>query len=358
MSSQLQNTPRCSCAVYTTVDSPALHHCNTCIAQYLVSAGAVVNQRGKDGQTPLHWSAIRGFVRSAASLLDAGAIIDLRDEFGFTPFLRAVQSGHMGLANFLLASGAAIEHCDNEGHNAMHWAAYYGFINMCELLHRKAPQLIHSVDNGSMTPYMIACRSGFIATITMLAGMGSATDQQDKDSRTGPDHLTSHHPHLSGFATFQRNIAKCPSIIGWWLPKNVCNPVTHNCLKIVLGLGYVHWILYIIPLTMYLLWSHILLAIATPFLWSAPPLPPTSFFVFSAVIARAPCVPLTPRPLQVRSPQGRLHLSRVLRRHSEPEQVRGGVQRPCSRHADVRHRVSHLCNSEGRDGCWRAPLVF
>jgi ankyrin repeat protein len=212
-----------------------------------VSAGAIVNQRGKDGQTPLHWSAIRGFVRSAACLLDAGAEIDLRDEFGFTPFLRAVQSGHMGLANFLLACGAAIEHRDTEGHNAMHWAAYYGFINMCELLHRKAPQLIHSVDNGNMTPYMIACRSGFIATVNMLAGMGSAIDQQDNASRTGPDHLTSHHPHLSGFATFQRSIARCPSIIGWWLPRTVCNPVTHNCLKIVLGLGYVHWILYCTP---------------------------------------------------------------------------------------------------------------
>ncbi len=212
-----------------------------------MSAGAIVNQRGKDGQTPLHWSAIRGFVRSAACLLDAGAEIDLRDEFGFTPFLRAVQSGHMGLANFLLACGAAIEHRDTEGHNAMHWAAYYGFINMCELLHRKAPQLIHSVDNGNMTPYMIACRSGFIATVNMLAGMGSAIDQQDNASRTGPDHLTSHHPHLSGFATFQRSIARCPSIIGWWLPRNVCNPVTHNCLKIVLGLGYVHWILYCTP---------------------------------------------------------------------------------------------------------------
>jgi hypothetical protein len=246
------------------------------VVQYLISAGASVNQRGKDGQTPLHWSAIRGFVRSAFNLLHAGADIDLRDVFGFTPFLRAVQSGHMGLANFLLASGAVIDNCDNEGHNAMHWAAYYGFINMCELLHRKAPQLIYSVDHGGLTPYMIACRSGFPGTINMLAGMGSVIDAKDNASHTGPDHLALHHPHLSGFATFQRNVSKFPLIFRWWLPKNVCNPATHNSLKTVLALGYVHWVLYIIPLTIYLLWSHILLAIATPFLWLVSPLPSIS----------------------------------------------------------------------------------
>jgi hypothetical protein len=96
----------------------------THIMQYLTSAGASPNHRGKDGQTPLHWAAIRGFVRSASELLGAGAAIDIRDDFGFSAFLRSVQSGHMGLANFLLASGASIENCDNEGHNAMHWAAY------------------------------------------------------------------------------------------------------------------------------------------------------------------------------------------------------------------------------------------
>jgi ankyrin repeat protein len=239
--------------------------------QYLVSAGAIVNQRGKDGQTSLHWAAIRGFVRSAITLLDSGADIDIRDDFGFTPFLRAVQSGHMGLANLLLASGAVIDNCDNEGHNAMHWAAYYGFINMCELLHRKSPLLIHSVDHGGLTPYMIACRSGFIGTINMLVGMGSSADAKDNASHTGPDHLALHHPHLSNFAVYQRNIAKFPWFFRPWLPKNVCNPTTHNCLKTVLALGYVHWILYIIPLTMYLLWSHILLGVATPFLWFVSP---------------------------------------------------------------------------------------
>ena len=242
----------------------------THLVQYLISAGASPNQRGKDGQTPLHWAAIRGFVRSASDLLDAGADVDMRDDFGFTPFLRAVQSGHMGLANFLLASGANIANCDNEGHNAMHWAAYYGFINMCELLHRTSPELLHSLDNGGMTPYMIACRSGFTSTINMLVGMGSRIDLKDRASLTGPDHLDLHHKHLSYFSGFQRRLAKFP-LLGWCLPRNVCNPSTHKTLKTILALGYVHWILYIIPLTMYLLWSHIMLAIATPFLWFAPP---------------------------------------------------------------------------------------
>jgi hypothetical protein len=283
--------------------------------QYLISAGASVNQRGKDGQTPLHWSAIRGFVRSSFTLLDATADIDIRDDFGFTPFLRAVQSGHIGLANFLLASGSGVEICDNEGHNAMHWAAYYGFINLCELLHRKAPNLIHSVDNGGMTPYMIACRSGFIGTINMLAGMGSPTDAKDKATLTGPDHLALHHPHLSNFAVYQRNIAKFPWLFRPWLPKNVCNPTTHNCLKTVLAMGYVHWILYIIPLTMYLLWSHI-----------CSPLPPPSCGLFPSApfrlvhpshFSEVPLLCVVLMRIQVWSAQGGFNFSRSVRRHSE-----------------------------------------
>jgi hypothetical protein len=290
------------------------------LLQYLISSGAVANQRGKDGQTPLHWSSIRGFIRSAFTLLDGGADIDIRDDFGFTPFLRAVQSGHIGLANFLLASGAAIDNCDNEGHNAMHWAAYYGFINLCELLHRKSPDLLHSIDNAGLTPYMIACRSGFIATINMLAGMGSSTNQKDHASRSGPDHLAQHHPHLSPFATYQRNIDKLPWLFRPWLPKNVCNPVTHNCLKTVLGLGYVHWILYIIPLTMYLLWSHILLAVATPFLWFVSPP-----FVFCIIFQRPPILCVVLICCQVRPAQGGIHFSRFVRRHRKQRQMCGGV---------------------------------
>jgi hypothetical protein len=211
------------------------------------------------------------------------------------------------------------------------------------LLHRKSPDLLHSIDNGGLTPYMIACRSGFVGTINMLAGMGSSTNQKDNASRSGPDHLEQHHPHLSPFATYQRNIDKFPWLFRPWLPNNVCNPVTHNCLKTVLGLGYVHWILYIIPLTLYLLWSHILLAVATPFLWfvSHPSLHSSDHFSVSSHF----CVVLI--CYQVRPAQGGIHFSRFVWRHRKQRQMCGGLQRPCIWHAVVRCCMSHMCYSKG-----------
>jgi len=279
----------------------------THIVQYLTSAGASPNHRGKDGQTPLHWAAIRGFVRSASELLGAGAAIDIRDDFGFSAFLRSVQSGHMGLANFLLASGASIENCDNEGHNAMHWAAYVqpplpslkNGNTLCQILwlhqhvraaapqgspaapllgqrwfdalHDRMPFWLHQhrFVTGSWFLSRIYGLVLKLSAVNMLAGMGSRIDVRDHASLSGPDHLELHHKHLSYFASFHRKVAKFP-LLGWCFPRNVCNPSTHETLKTILALGYVHWILYIIPLTMYLLWSHIMLAVASPFLWLGP----------------------------------------------------------------------------------------
>ena len=59
----------------------------------LLAAGAEIDARGKDNQTPLHWAALQGHFETCHFLLHEGASIDAMDEFGFTPVLRAAQVG-------------------------------------------------------------------------------------------------------------------------------------------------------------------------------------------------------------------------------------------------------------------------
>ena len=53
--------------------------------EYLLNSGANVNALGRDGSTPLHFSAEGGHEAAADILLDHGADITLANERGRTP---------------------------------------------------------------------------------------------------------------------------------------------------------------------------------------------------------------------------------------------------------------------------------
>lgn len=75
--------------------------------ELLIAHGANVNQiTGVGGMTPLHMAARRGTLAIAEALLNAGAKIDARDSNGETPLRRAVNCRKENLVRLLLAHGA------------------------------------------------------------------------------------------------------------------------------------------------------------------------------------------------------------------------------------------------------------
>ena len=64
----------------------------------LLEAGAARDARDTEGWTPLLFAALRGHVRSVASLLESRAELDLATTDGATPLFIAAQEGSWDVA--------------------------------------------------------------------------------------------------------------------------------------------------------------------------------------------------------------------------------------------------------------------
>ena len=87
----------------------------------LLEAGADLEARAEDGQTPLHYASRAAFSETAAAvvaaLLEAGADLEARDAFGCTPLHYAARAELPGTATVvaaLLDAGADPNARDND----------------------------------------------------------------------------------------------------------------------------------------------------------------------------------------------------------------------------------------------------
>jgi ankyrin repeat protein len=98
-------------ALHCVADWPGFFPNGPRVAQLLIDAGAVVDDRGDDGrgETPLHWAASSDDAAVAAVLIDAGADIDLPDGSIGTPLANAVGYGCWNVARLLVARGATVD---------------------------------------------------------------------------------------------------------------------------------------------------------------------------------------------------------------------------------------------------------
>lgn len=94
-------------------------------AKRLIEAEADVNERNREGETPLHVACEFGCFEIAEALIEAGADVNARDNHGVTPLIKACSNIYTLLAKLLLDSGAevnAVNGRDNESYTALHAA--------------------------------------------------------------------------------------------------------------------------------------------------------------------------------------------------------------------------------------------
>ena len=80
---------------------------NVAIATALIDAGADLNRKTGEGQTPLHYAARYGGTPAVVeALLQAGADVNVKDDAGKTPLILAQESGKTTIAELLRRYGA------------------------------------------------------------------------------------------------------------------------------------------------------------------------------------------------------------------------------------------------------------
>jgi ankyrin repeat protein len=77
-----------------TLDDP-------CFVRPILNAGADLNTRNSDGDTPLIFAATAGFFHNVEVLLEAGADPTIKNAFGQTALDLAQKRGHQKIASLL-----------------------------------------------------------------------------------------------------------------------------------------------------------------------------------------------------------------------------------------------------------------
>jgi ankyrin repeat protein len=89
------------------------------IVRALISAGADVNARAKDGGSAMLDGALKGDMGCVEALLAADADVNVKDSEGRTPLIWAAMGGHADCLKALIGSHANIGAKDNKGRTAI-----------------------------------------------------------------------------------------------------------------------------------------------------------------------------------------------------------------------------------------------
>lgn len=83
--------------------------------QNLITVGCPIDYRNPFGQTPLHFTALRGRYDILEVLVHNGADINARDNGGWTPLHFIVNGRSLDMIKFLVEKGADVNARTNEG---------------------------------------------------------------------------------------------------------------------------------------------------------------------------------------------------------------------------------------------------
>ncbi|MGA9772939.1 MAG: ankyrin repeat domain-containing protein [Blastocatellia bacterium] len=107
---------------------------HTDIVRELLAAGAKLNAKDNDGDTPLMYAAIDNRVEIVKDLLTAGAEVNAKNNLGTTPLIAAAIRGRSEPVKALLAAGADYQVKDNTGKTALMYAEAEGHAEVVQML--------------------------------------------------------------------------------------------------------------------------------------------------------------------------------------------------------------------------------
>eukprot|EP01118_Nematostelium_gracile_P006903 TRINITY_DN2230_c0_g3_i2.p1 TRINITY_DN2230_c0_g3~~TRINITY_DN2230_c0_g3_i2.p1 ORF type:complete len:471 (-),score=123.49 TRINITY_DN2230_c0_g3_i2:43-1455(-) len=153
-----------------------------------------------EGNTPLHWAAVGGYVEIVKILIENGADVESKSRDGFTAMHTVAQEDHSDVLRLLLENGAKVDVPNKEdNHNTtLHYAACWGATECCKILLEKGANVDAKAQDDS-TPLCFAAEKGHTIIAKMLIDHGakleSKNDPEEKGGAT-PLLLAAHNGHI------------------------------------------------------------------------------------------------------------------------------------------------------------------
>jgi ankyrin repeat protein len=140
----------------------------------LLSVGADVNAKDKNGGTPLHWASYHGHVQVVKELREHGADVEVTDNRDCTPLHYACSNGRVAVVIELLSRGANIKAKTNRGYTPLHWASHRAHLPVVKALLSGGADILAANDEGHL-PIHRAMSFGNSAVSKYLLQMFYAT---------------------------------------------------------------------------------------------------------------------------------------------------------------------------------------
>jgi len=156
---------------------------NRKIVEYLVSNGALVNDKDTNGLTPLIYASKNGRIEVVNYLIDSGALLDDQDRHGLTALMYAAKFGHCDIISYLLERGANIHTLSNNGSSALIYSAMNNQKETTTLLLNNGLN-INEKNSGGWTVLMHASKAGNIDIVRYLVENGAYINEQNTFSKT------------------------------------------------------------------------------------------------------------------------------------------------------------------------------
>ncbi|XP_063677555.1 transient receptor potential cation channel subfamily A member 1-like isoform X7 [Bolinopsis microptera] len=154
---------------------------------FLTEEAADVDAKNQFGWTPMDCAAACGMTKTLAALLDAGGEVDPIDKAKTTPLHLAAKNGHVDTVEFLLDNEANIRLTDVDGNNALELATMHTKKEVAETIieHKK---WFASMDNrhpNGDTPMK--------KLIRMMPDVAMQVFNKCTDDSCNPEHMTNDH---------------------------------------------------------------------------------------------------------------------------------------------------------------------
>jgi len=150
------------------------------VVSFLISRGADVNFKGKDGRTPLIWAAGNSF-ESIKILLENGADVNAKGDDGMNAFIQSTfgilsKKVLTEVMDLLLENGANVNSAliskNAAGWTALHFAAVNGDYDLVKYLLSRGANVNHTSDEGS-TALSLARQEKYEALVSLLKKHGA-----------------------------------------------------------------------------------------------------------------------------------------------------------------------------------------
>ena len=151
-----------------------------------LNRGALIEESGPRGATPLIAAAQAGRRSTIELLIRSGADLDARSMGGYTALMAAAANGQTSCLAAIINAGAALETTCDTGGTALAVAAWAGHVGCVRTL-LQADAIVETRDATGYTPLMMAAMSD-AACVTALAGRKANLRATNRDGETPLSH--------------------------------------------------------------------------------------------------------------------------------------------------------------------------